>query len=127
MFMHVRLRFGHILLAICGMRCVMDLAERNALLAGDPCTVLMLGTERRRPSLDPAELALDRAEPGGYRGRLAAELVPAHRIAPDPQSGRLAKEDLLHRRNLRLVAEHRDHHARPALLHLNWRDVRVER
>ena len=86
---------------------VVDLAERDAVCRGEPGAIVVLGAEGRGAVLEPAELAADRSEPGLDLDALPLQLVPADRIAADPQRGGLAEEDLLQDRDPRLVAERR--------------------
>ena len=85
-------------LGVGGVGGVVDVAERDACVAGDPGAVLVFGAERRRPAVEPAELPLDRAERRLDLGGLPLQLVAADLVAADAQGGRLAEEDLLHRR-----------------------------
>src|SRR4051812_14483418 len=83
---------------------IVDFPERHAVGRGDPGAVVVFGAEGRRPVLEPAELAPDRAERGLDLGALSLQLVPADRVAADAQRRGLAEKDLLHRGDPRLVA-----------------------
>ena len=105
---------------------LVDLAEGDARSAAIRAQSSYSGLNvGGRPSSQPS---LPLTVPNGVvdLGGPALQLVPADRVAADAQRGRLAEQDLLHRRDLGLVAEHGDHHAGPVLLHLDRRHEGVE-
>ena len=106
---------------------IVDLAERDALRRGDPCTVVIFGAEGGRTILEPAELTPDRTEPRLDLDALSLQLVAADRVAPDAESSRLAEYDLFQGRNPGFVAEHAHHHRGPVLLHLDGGHKGIER
>src|SRR3954467_12340888 len=75
---------GHLnraLRGVGGMGRLVDLSQRDPLLPRDPDAVIVFGAERRRSSVEPAELPFHGAEGGLDRGRLAVELMAADLVA----------------------------------------------
>ena len=116
-----------LLAGISGVRGVMDVTERDPAFGGDPGAVVVLGTEGRGAVLEPTELAPDRPEGSVHFCRPALQFVPAYGVPTNTQCCCFAEKDLFHCPDLRLLTQDADDHAWPVLLHLDRRDVGVER
>src|SRR5260370_37918576 len=69
-----------------GLLCLfVNLAERDAVLAGEAGAVFVLGSEDGRADFEPAELALHRATRRCYCAGAAVQLVPLHGIPADAE------------------------------------------
>src|SRR5262249_58402871 len=99
------------------VRGVVDLAERDAALGGDPGAVVVLRTKGRGPVAQPSQLPPHPPEWRFDLDGLTLQFVPADRISADAQGRRLAEEDLLECRDPRPRAQDRHPHPPPGPPH----------